>query len=1517
MTKRSVDSVVQVPLVGNNGLVDYRWLSLFKALERTLPPDGAGDVVDGSATSYAPMVLFQGPQSALPGTAEVGSIYFALDTGTIYWANGGTWQELSEELTGDVLKAANSTVTSLATVFGTPGTFGSSTQVPRVTVDAKGRITNLSLETISLPPPSAGGAPTQLQFNNGGSLGGTTGITFSGGALNFTTPLPTFNNLSPLTSSGDILTHNGTNNIRLPRGADNSFLRVNGTSVNWESLSTLNDFGITDGRLGGITTGIWTGGTLSATIGSTTFNVAAGVAQFVSGGPQNPTVTQVSFGPFTGVTPAGLTTTLVTYVGINSSGSLVQQASDFTPTQRRSIAVLGLISHVTLTTITAVNQGAQTLVQPTNQLQDLMEAIGPLNTSGNAFSEVGANLQIAKSAGTVFQRGTNWPNADDPHNTSLPAQSPCAIRYRLSTGTQYPLTTNIDPDNYESPLGTLTPVGNNRYTIQHIFIFPSGNVRLQYGQREYSTMALAIAGITTENFVIEPVLASEAAFRCYLVVKKGTTALNNPADATFINVAKFGGGIESAAVGALTAADIIAALGYTPGTVSSVQLAGNDGISISGTNPITSTGTITLDLDNITPNSVALPLGSVSAPTLFFSGDTNTGLWSATAGTLAFSTAGVERMRLNSDGQVLIGNPTRRFTNSLVETEGTSQFFNIHTVNSTTQNPTQVLLRSRGTTLGSVTALQTSDWLGTLSFQGTDGTQSRAGALINAVAESNWSSNVVPTYLSFWTRPAASGGPIAERMRINSDGNVSIGGTPTTQRLFVGGNSTGAVSTTGILSAMTVQGDVTASHNVFGSFPSTAASPFTLTALQHFNASQSTFGAGSTVSLQYGFRAQANLIGAATNFAFVAEIPAAANRWNFYASGTAANFFAGQTRIGNTLSGFNGNGTNNFVVTGTDFGTSSPQFNRFSNDNDSSYLLFAKSRSATPGSYTAVQNGDALGRVVFTGDDGGTARAAAQIVGAADATPSTGIVPGRITFQTTSTAGVQTERMRITSTGAVGIGDNTPITGTFLNIAGNATGAATARVVRTDITVQSDVTTINAFASNIGTQAASFTLPTARHFVASQTTFGAGSTVTEQYGFWADGTLVGATNNYGFLSNIPAAAGRWNFYAANTAANFFAGQTRIGNTLNGFNGNGVNNFVVTGTDFSTSSPQFNRFSNDNDSSYLLFAKSRSATPGVYSIVQSGDALGRVQFTGDDGTQARSGASIVGAVDATPSAGIVPGRLSFNTANTSGSLVERMRINSAGSVGISNTSTTDLLHVGNSSLTGRQYLRVQGDTANLYLGQSNGTILGQLSGAIAVILQDSSPAVPLGIATLGAQPILLGTSNTEQWRFTAAGNIGVGTAAANWASTARAIDFVFPAFGMDAPGQAFMSFNLRESSPATWVHKSTDSGTLLRSIVGGGISVQTAPSASVGSTAVLTEQMRVTPTAVTVAGLLGVGTASPTAAADINSDTMRLRTARTPASASAAGNQGDICWDSTHLYVCIATNTWRRIAHATW
>jgi len=45
--------------------------------------------------------------------------------------------------------------------------------------------------------------------------------------------------------------------------------------------------------------------------------------------------------------------------------------------------------------------------------------------------------------------------------------------------------------------------------------------------------------------------------------------------------------------------------------------------------------------------------------------------------------------------------------------------------------------------------------------------------------------------------------------------------------------------------------------------------------------------------------------------------------------------------------------------------------------------------------------------------------------------------------------------------------------------------------------------------------------------------------------------------------------------------------------------------------------------------------------------------------------------------------------------------------------------------------------------------------------------------------------------------------------------------------------------------------------------------------------------------------------------------IRVTNAYTPLSASAAGAVGSITWDNLYIYVCVATNTWKRVAISSW
>jgi hypothetical protein len=106
------------------------------------------------------------------------------------------------------------------------------------------------------------------------------------------------------------------------------------------------------------------------------------------------------------------------------------------------------------------------------------------------------------------------------------------------------------------------------------------------------------------------------------------------------------------------------------------------------------------------------------------------------------------------------------------------------------------------------------------------------------------------------------------------------------------------------------------------------------------------------------------------------------------------------------------------------------------NDSNSARMVFGKSRGTTAGSVTTVQANDNLGSMYWAGADGTSLNPiAAAIDVAVDGTPGLNDMPGRMVFSTTADgASTPTERMRITSSGDVGIGTNSP--GASLHVAG-------------------------------------------------------------------------------------------------------------------------------------------------------------------------------------------------------------------------------------------------------------------------------------------------------------------------------------------------------------------------------------------------------------------------------------------------------------------------------------------------
>ena len=248
----------------------------------------------------------------------------------------------------------------------------------------------------------------------------------------------------------------------------------------------------------------------------------------------------------------------------------------------------------------------------------------------------------------------------------------------------------------------------------------------------------------------------------------------------------------------------------------------------------------------------------------------------------------------------------------------------------------------------------------------------------------------------------------------------------------------------------------------------------------------------------------------------------------------------------------------NAVATTTD----AAAFTKWSNTINSLDVNFSRSRGAI-GVQTTLNSGDVISNLYFRGSDGTAFIAAAGIQVAVDGTPGTNDMPGRLVFSTTADgASSPTERMRIDSAGNVGIAA-TASAGVRLQVGGNGTGSTSSRGVGVFPTIQSDVTTsYQSYRSSVTTAAASFTLSELSHYATNQNAFGAGSAVTNQYGFNVAPTLTGATNNYGFYSDIASGTGRWNFYANGTAENYLGGNLKIGGTAARATTAGTNQLVL-------------------------------------------------------------------------------------------------------------------------------------------------------------------------------------------------------------------------------------------------------------------------------------------------------------------------------------------------------------------
>lgn len=215
-----------------------------------------------------------------------------------------------------------------------------------------------------------------------------------------------------------------------------------------------------------------------------------------------------------------------------------------------------------------------------------------------------------------------------------------------------------------------------------------------------------------------------------------------------------------------------------------------------------------------------------------------------------------------------------------------------------------------------------------------------------------------------------------------------------------------------------------------------------------------------------------------------------------------------------------------------------------------------------------------------------------------------------------------------------------------------------------------------------------------------------------------------------------------------------------------------------------------RFSADTTGVSMALQKSRGASVGTNTIVTSGDTIGTLSFAGANGTTYTTAASIYAEVDGTPGAtNDMPGRLILaTTADASGTVTERVRIDNAGKVGINVTPDAQLSVTATGTTDSQRYAHfaasTQGCVERFYKSRNaakgSHTIVNSGDDIASLVFYGSNgtsfdPAAEIAVqvdGTPGASADMPGrivfktsadasATPTERMRVTQGGDVGIG------------------------------------------------------------------------------------------------------------------------------------------------------------
>jgi hypothetical protein len=287
---------------------------------------------------------------------------------------------------------------------------------------------------------------------------------------------------------------------------------------------------------------------------------------------------------------------------------------------------------------------------------------GLSNTSGSSNTFIGYDTGAANNAGgnnTLLGAGANTGTSNLNFATAIGAGSVVSTNNTIALGRANGSDQVVIPGHLgigiTEPARRLHIVDNNSNVLIGGLGCSSGFVGILFGSSPGNCLSYSLLGSGTDTMVNAPsggnVFLRIANITRAALDSNGNLGIGTTSPTQRLHVA--GSGFVSGNLtvnGTLNATLPAGSSNYIQNT-STPQASSNFNISGNGTIG----GQLSVTGNGQFGGALRMSAGSATAPSFSFNGDSNTGIYRSLSDTLNFSTAGIERMRIRSGGQIFIG----------------------------------------------------------------------------------------------------------------------------------------------------------------------------------------------------------------------------------------------------------------------------------------------------------------------------------------------------------------------------------------------------------------------------------------------------------------------------------------------------------------------------------------------------------------------------------------------------------------------------------------------------------------------------------------------------------------------------------------------------------------------------------------------------------------------------------------------------------------------------------------------